>query len=266
MFKVVSLTALHLNVQFLEETGSADASPYDAHKQCSRWMKYFSFHALDPLGVFLCSNRLIPEVFRVALQDLCVVKFQDIFIWIIIWMLHGLEYMNSDLVSLDSQFKLTFLHIDLRLSRGQEGSTQKNFKKSLGCLPSSALFKVVSLTALHLNVRFLEETGSADASPYDAHKQCSRWMKYFSFHALDPLGVFLCSNRLIPEVFRVALQDLCVVKFQDIFIWIIIWMLHGLEYINSDLVSLDSQFKLTFLHIDLRLSRGQEGSTKYDGN
>ena len=139
---------------------------------------------------------------------------------------------------------------------------ERKISKVLGCLPSSALFNVVSSTALHINVQFLEETGSADTSPCNAQQHCSRWMKYFCFHALDPLCVFLCSNRIISEVFLVALQDLRVVKFRDIFIWII----HGLEYMESDLVSLDSQFKLTFLHIDLRVSHGQEGFTKYDGN
>ena len=121
---------------------------------------------------------------------------------------------------------------------------ERKISKSLGCLLSSALFNVISSTALHINVRFLEETGNGDASPYNAQQHCSRWMKYFCFHALDPLCVFLCSNKIIFEVFRVALQDLRVVKFRDIFIWIIIWMLHGLEYMESDLVSLDSQFKL----------------------
>ena len=82
MFNIVSSTALNLNVLVfcLDETESADASPYSAHNQCSRWMKYTFVHVLDPLGVLMCSNRLIPEVFHVALQDLCVVKFRDIFI------------------------------------------------------------------------------------------------------------------------------------------------------------------------------------------
>ena len=127
--------------------------------------------------------------------------------------------------------------------------------KGLGFLLSSALFNVVSSTALHLNVGFKKKLGML-THLHSAQKHCSRWIKYLGFHALNPLGVFLCSNGLIPTVYRVALQDLLVVQFWDIFIRIIIWMLRGLEYMESDLISLDSQFKLTFLHIDLNLSCG----------
>ena len=132
---------------------------------------------------------------------------------------------------------------------------ERKMSKVLGCLLSSALFNVVSSTTLHLNVGFQKKLGML-THLHNAQKHCSRWMQYLGFHALNPLGIFLCSNGLIPEVYRVALQDLLVVQFRDIFIGIIIWMFHGLKYMESDLISLDSQFKLTFLHIDLSLSHG----------
>ena len=53
-------------------------------------------------------------------------------------MLHGLEYMESDLVSLDSQFKLTFLHIDLRLSVAKKG-----LPSMMGIVSSSSMFKMM---------------------------------------------------------------------------------------------------------------------------
>ena len=132
---------------------------------------------------------------------------------------------------------------------------KENIKRLGLPLPSRALFNVVSSTALHLNVGFKKKLGML-THLHSAQKHCSRRMKYLGFHALNPLSVFLCSSGLIPTVYRVALQDLLVVQFWDIFIGIIIWMLRGLEYIESDLISLDSQFKLTFFNIDLSLSHG----------
>ena len=83
----------------------------------------------------------------------------------------------------------------------QNYSMKRRISKSLGCLLSSALFNVISLTTLHINVQFLEETGNADASPYSAQKHYSRWMKYSCFHALDPLCVFLCRHVLCFSTF-----------------------------------------------------------------
>ena len=118
-------------------------------------------------------------------------------------------------------------------------TTLRKISKGLGCLPSSGLFNVVSSTSLHLNVGFQKKLGML-THLHSAKKHYSRWMKYLGFHALNPLGVFMCSNGLIWEVYRVPLQGLLVVQFQDIFIGVIIRMLHRMEYMENDLISLDS--------------------------
>ena len=61
-------------------------------------------------------------------------------------------------------------------------------------------------------------------------------LDYFGYHALDLLGNS-CNMRLIPGVYHFTLQDLFRVEDRVIFVLVVIWELHGLEYIKGDLVS-----------------------------
>ena len=70
-----------------------------AQNRCSRRLDYFGYHALNLLGNSLCYTRLISEVYHFALQDLFRVEDRGIFVRVVIWELHGPEYMKGDLVS-----------------------------------------------------------------------------------------------------------------------------------------------------------------------
>ena len=70
-----------------------------AQNRCSRRLDYFGYHALNLLGNSLCNTRLIPGVYHFTLKDLFGVEDRGIFVRVVIWELHGLEYMKGDLVS-----------------------------------------------------------------------------------------------------------------------------------------------------------------------
>ena len=86
------------------------------------------------------------------------------------------------------------------------------------------------------------------------------------FLTLNSLGFFLCRIEIFLVVYHVSLHDLLGVTFLDIVIGFVIRMFRSLEYMECDLISLNSQFKLTLLHVNLSFSYSQEGSTKYDGD
>ena len=70
-----------------------------AQNRGSGRLDYFGYYALDLLGNSLCYTRLIPGVYHFALQDLFGVEDRGIFVGVVIWELHGSEYMKCDLIS-----------------------------------------------------------------------------------------------------------------------------------------------------------------------
>ena len=69
-----------------------------AQNRCSRRLDYFGYHAFDLLGNSLCNTRFTSGVYHFTLQDLFGVEDRGVFVRVVIWELHGPEYMKGDLV------------------------------------------------------------------------------------------------------------------------------------------------------------------------
>ena len=69
-----------------------------AQNRCSGRLDYFGYHVFDLLGNSLCNTRFTPGVYHFALLDLFGVEDRGIYVRVVIWELHGPEYMKGDLV------------------------------------------------------------------------------------------------------------------------------------------------------------------------
>ena len=72
---------------------------------------------------------------------------------------------------------------------------------------------------------------------HSTQNHCSGRLDYFGYHAFDLMRNSLCYTRLILGVYHFALKDLFGVENRGIFVRVVIWELHGPEYIKGDLVS-----------------------------